>query len=216
MPECYRPTAGRKPLPRRRAQYLGIAFDDQALRLGDTLNQKDQAVHACRQCPNAIDKLIGAIFKLSHPGFKRLRSASHRCGSSAASAARADTRLWNVRLVSLGLAAAAAAEPQPRDRLHEALARRAEANAAILKLERAPLVARSAQAEAQTRHDAATEAAEAANGCLARRSRWMAFSLSRQTDTYLSLSRQPIPIRLIGSGGGHLERDHHQSVDCDP
>ena len=35
------------------------------------------------------------------------------------------------------LAAAAAAEPQPRDRLHEALARRAEANAAILKLERA-------------------------------------------------------------------------------
>ena len=61
------------------------------------------------------------------------------------------------------LAAAAAAEPQPRDRLREALARRAEANAA-LKLERALLVARSAQAEAQTRHDAATEAAEAANG----------------------------------------------------
>jgi hypothetical protein len=51
------------------------------------------------------------------------------------------------------LAAAAAAEPQPRDRLREALARRAEANAAILKLERALLVARSAQAEAQTRHD---------------------------------------------------------------
>jgi hypothetical protein len=48
--------------------------------------------------------------------------------------------------------------------LREALARRAEANAAILKLERALLVARSAQAEAQTRHDAATEAAEAANG----------------------------------------------------
>ena len=59
------------------------------------------------------------------------------------------------------LAAAAAAEPQPRDRLREALARHAEANAAILKLERALLVARSAQAEAQTRHD---EAAEAANG----------------------------------------------------
>jgi hypothetical protein len=54
------------------------------------------------------------------------------------------------------------AEPQPRDCLHEALARRAEANAAILKLERALLVARSAQAEAQTRHDAATEAAEEA------------------------------------------------------
>ena len=71
MPGCHRPTAGRKPLPRRRAQDLGIAFDDQALRFGDTLNQKDQAVHACRQCPNAIDKLIGAIFKPSHPGFKR-------------------------------------------------------------------------------------------------------------------------------------------------
>ena len=51
------------------------------------------------------------------------------------------------------LAATADAEPQPRDRLHDALARRAEANAAILKLERALLVARSAQAEAQTRHD---------------------------------------------------------------
>jgi hypothetical protein len=60
------------------------------------------------------------------------------------------------------LAAAAAAEPKPRDRLREALARRAEANAAILKLERALSVARSAQTEAQTRHDAATEAAEAA------------------------------------------------------
>jgi hypothetical protein len=46
--------------------------------------------------------------------------------------------------------------PQPRDPLREALARRAEANAAILKLEQALLVAGSAQAEAQTRHDAAT------------------------------------------------------------
>ena len=68
---CYRPTAGRNPLSKWRAQDLGIAFDDQALRFGDTLNQKDQAVHACRQCRNAIDKLIGAIFKPSHPGFKR-------------------------------------------------------------------------------------------------------------------------------------------------
>jgi hypothetical protein len=49
------------------------------------------------------------------------------------------------------LAAAAAAEPQPR--LHEALARRAEVNAAILKLERALPIARSAQTDAQTRHD---------------------------------------------------------------
>ena len=59
-----------QPLLKRRAQ---DHFDGQALRFGDTLNQKDQAVHACRQCPNAIDKL-GAIFKPSHPGFKRSHS----------------------------------------------------------------------------------------------------------------------------------------------
>ena len=77
---------------------------------------------------------------------------------------RAMARRWtrDRQAAEAHLAAAAAAEPQPRDRLREALARRAEANAAILKLERALLVARSAQAEAQTRHDAATEAAEAA------------------------------------------------------
>ena len=77
-----RPTAsarGRKPLPRRRAQDLGIAFDGQALRFGDTLNQKDQAIHACRQCPNAIGKLIGAIFKPSHPGFKCSKPVIQSC-----------------------------------------------------------------------------------------------------------------------------------------
>jgi hypothetical protein len=33
--------------------------------------RRTQSVHAYRQCPNALDKLIGAIFKPSHPGFKR-------------------------------------------------------------------------------------------------------------------------------------------------
>ena len=56
------------PLLKRRAQ---DRFDGQALRFGDTLDQKDQAVQTRCQCPNAIDKLIGAIFKPSHPGFKR-------------------------------------------------------------------------------------------------------------------------------------------------
>ena len=39
----------------------------QALRLGDRLGQKDQAVQTRCQCPNAIAKLIGAIFKPSYP-----------------------------------------------------------------------------------------------------------------------------------------------------
>jgi hypothetical protein len=49
-------------------------FDGQALRFGDTLDQKDQAVQTRCQCPDAIDKLVGAIFKPSHPGFKRSHS----------------------------------------------------------------------------------------------------------------------------------------------
>ena len=61
-------------LLKRRAPDLGVAFDDQALRFGDTLDQKDQAVQTRCQCPNAIGKLIGAIFKPSHPGFKRSHS----------------------------------------------------------------------------------------------------------------------------------------------
>jgi hypothetical protein len=39
----------------------------------DPLNQKDQGVHACLQGTDTIDKLIGAIFKPRHPGFKRTR-----------------------------------------------------------------------------------------------------------------------------------------------
>ena len=48
-------------------------FSRLPLRFGNTLSQKDQAVHTCRQCPNAIGKLIGVMLKLSHPGFKRTR-----------------------------------------------------------------------------------------------------------------------------------------------
>ena len=64
----------RKPagtLLERRAQ---DRFDGQALRFGDTLDQKDQAVQIRCQCPNAIAKLSGAIFKPSHSGFKRSHS----------------------------------------------------------------------------------------------------------------------------------------------
>ena len=47
------------------------AVTDLGATLGDPLNQKDQGVHACLQGTDTIDKLIGAIFKPSHPGFKR-------------------------------------------------------------------------------------------------------------------------------------------------
>jgi hypothetical protein len=61
------------------------------------------------------------------------------------------------------LRAADAAVVPPRDRLREALAKRAEANAIIERLERAVPAARSAVTEAQERHDRATAAAEAVN-----------------------------------------------------
>ena len=66
------------------------------------------------------------------------------------------------------LRATEAAAPDPRDALRDALAARAEANAAVGKLDRAAPVARAALVEAQVRHDRAVEAVEAVDATSAK------------------------------------------------
>jgi hypothetical protein len=65
------------------------------------------------------------------------------------------------------LMAAAAAAPKPRDVLKQALARLADARAALFKVEAALPAARASLVDAQTRHDAATAAAEQAHATAA-------------------------------------------------
>ena len=73
-----------------------------------------QAVHACRQCPNAIDKLpIGAIFKPSHPVQPDALLASMFGSLIAAQKMLGRTQLRRMRPNANRFSPAASSRPRP-------------------------------------------------------------------------------------------------------
>jgi hypothetical protein len=121
-------------------------------------------------------------------------SICHAAASLTADQWRAKRAEQDTAQQAATAAAAAAAQPKPRARLAEALAARAEANAAIVKLERALPAARSAATEAQERHDRAVEAAETSN----------ADSAEHLAASFFSGTRPPDAARAAAAARGEL------------